>query len=190
MKQITVENRLEEDHRSLGDLIAQLCAALDERDVERSFERLDAVWARLAVHIRAEHLCLFPAILDAASKASASEDGGAQLEDTRTTINQLRRDHDFFMTELARVVKAIREIRGSQNPLMSGEQLRQVQQAVVAIKARLEEHNRVEEEQVYRWPAAFLSSSGRSELGECVRHELDNMPPRFANLRAQDDVAR
>lgn len=190
MKHVTAENRLEEDHRLLSNLVAQLCAALDERDVERSFERLDVVWARLAVHIRAEHICLFPAILDAASKASASDDSGSQLEDARTTINQLKRDHDFFMTELARVVKAIREIRGSQNPALSVEQLRNVQQTVIAVKARLEEHNRVEEEQVYCWPAAFLSSSSRAELGECVRHELDNMPPRFANVRAQDDVAR
>lgn len=180
MKQSAVKDRLKEDHRSIGDLIAQLCAALDERDVERSFDRLDFVWARLAVHIRAEHLCLFPAVLDAASEASSLEDSIAQFDEAQEAINQLRRDHDFFMTELARVVKAIREIRGSQNPNMSGEQLRDLQQTVIAIKARLEEHNRVEEEQVYRWPAALLSSSRQAELGECMRRELENMPPRFA----------
>src|SRR5437764_14237253 len=60
IKQDSTESLLEEDHASLGGLIEELCAALDGSDVARSFALLDLVWARLAVHIRAEHLCLFP----------------------------------------------------------------------------------------------------------------------------------
>ncbi len=54
-----------DDHSELGRLIDDLLAALDEGNKALGFERLDLLWARLAVHIRAEHLCLFPSILDA-----------------------------------------------------------------------------------------------------------------------------
>src|SRR3954470_10387313 len=101
MEQSSIEQRLEEDHRSIGDLIARLCEALAEFDGEQSFALLDLFWARLAVHIRAEHLCLFPALLDAARERSSAETGGARFDEAQKVITQLRHDHDFFMTELA-----------------------------------------------------------------------------------------
>jgi len=51
------------DHTDLGESLSELFAALNAGDVEKSYERLDMFWARLAMHIRAEHLHLFPAIL-------------------------------------------------------------------------------------------------------------------------------
>src|SRR5437763_10360911 len=110
MEQSPIENRLEEDHRSLDTLVAQLCDALEECDVKGSFARLDLVWARLAVHIRAEHLCLFPALLDAARQPSTSAEDVACFDEAQSVINQLRLDHDFFMVELARAVNTMRAI--------------------------------------------------------------------------------
>lgn len=171
---------MEADHISLDDLIIQLCAALEERDVERSFARLDLMWARLAVHIRAEHLCLFPALLDAARQLSTSEEGAPRFDEAQGLINQLRRDHDFFMTELARAVNAMREMMNAQDSGASEERLREVRQTISIVKARLAEHNKLEEEQVYRWPAALLNSSRQAQLNECVRREIENLPSRFA----------
>ncbi|HKC65201.1 MAG TPA: hemerythrin domain-containing protein [Pyrinomonadaceae bacterium] len=180
MRRPAIWKRLEEDHRSLDRLVAQLCAALDERAIERSFNQLDMLWARLAVHIRAEHLCLFPSILNATSQLTTRENSAVRMDEAQNTINRLRRDHDFFMTELARAVKAMREMEGSRNPSTSGEQLRGVQQTIIAVKARLEEHNRMEEEMVYSWPAILLDSAQQAKVDDCVRRELENMPPRFA----------
>jgi hypothetical protein len=56
---------LADDHAEVDELIQLLFVALDDKDTTLSFERLDLLWARLAVHIRAEHLCLFPSILGA-----------------------------------------------------------------------------------------------------------------------------
>ena len=163
----------------MGDLIAQLCAALEERDVERSFYLLDLVWARLAVHIRAEHLCLFPTLLDAARQLSTSESGIPRFDEAQSVINQLRHDHDFFMVELARAVNTMRGMLSSGDSGAAEGQLRDVQKTIATVKARLEEHNKLEEEQVYHWPATLLESSRQAQLAECVRREIEKMPPRF-----------
>lgn len=53
--------RLADDHGALDEVLSQLWKALDTGDVLVSHDKLDLFWARLAVHIRAEHLHLFPA---------------------------------------------------------------------------------------------------------------------------------
>jgi len=179
MKTDTTENLLEEDHRSIDDFVAQLCAALEAQDAEQSFALLDLVWARLAVHIRAEHLCLFPALLDAARQPSTSAEDVACFDEAQSVINRLRLDHDFFMVELARAVNKMREI-ASQDSDAADERLRAVRQTISAVKARLAEHNKLEEEQVYRWPASLFDSSQQAQLAECVRRQIKNMPSRFA----------
>ena len=190
MKQPSADNLLEEDHASVAGLISQLCLALDGRDVERSFARLDLVWARLAVHIRAEHLCLFPAVLDAARRQQARAGGAARLAEASAAVRRLKRDHDFFMRELAGAVKALRELRSVRGSAAAEEVLRGVRRTITAVEARLEEHNRLEEEQVYRWPAAVLDSDGQARLAECVRREIGNQPPRFAAGAPEEDDGR
>jgi Hemerythrin HHE cation binding domain len=183
MERVSIEQLLEEDHRSIGDLIAGLCEALEELDAERSFALLDLVWARLAVHIRAEHLCLFPALMDAARNRSSAEEVSARFDEAQTAINQLRHDHDFFMTELALAVNVMRAM----NSLDAGgkqESLRDVLQTINAVRVRLEEHNRREEEEVYRWPAVVFDSSRQAQISDWVRHEIENMPLRFSQARA------
>src|SRR5205085_7764785 len=139
MKTDATENLLEEDHRSIDDFVAQLCAALEAQDAEQSFALLDLVWARLAVHIRAEHLCLFPALLDAARQPSTSAEDVACLDDAQSIINRLGLDHDFFMVELARAVNKMREITSQDSDVVE-ERLRAVCQTITAVNARLKAH--------------------------------------------------
>ncbi len=51
----------------------KLKSALHAGDVEASHTGLDLFWARLAVHIRAEHLQLFPAIIDRLTHTSSAQ---------------------------------------------------------------------------------------------------------------------
>ena len=89
---------LEADHRELDRLLFELLDSLSaaEPDLVSTYRRLDLFWARLAVHIRGEHLVLFPAVL-----ASVS-DHENQREYLVRIFGDLRNDHDFFMKELAR----------------------------------------------------------------------------------------
>jgi hypothetical protein len=183
MEQSLIDDLLEKDHDSIGDLIAGLCEALEGLDERRSFDLLDLVWARLAVHIRAEHLCLFPALLDAARERSSSGKDTARFDDVEKAIEQLRRDHDFFMTELARAVNLMRGMSHLERDARL-ESLREVLQTVVAVRTRLAEHNRLEEEEVYRWPAILFEPSRQAQLSECARHEIGNMPQRFSQTSA------
>jgi hypothetical protein len=186
VKESLAGSLLEEDHASVGAQLAQLCVFLDEGNVERAFAQLDLVWARLAVHIRAEHLCLFPAVLDAARQLSTDEGDALRLDEAHSLINQLRHDHDFFMTELARAVNLMREMRSSQNSKLITEMFRDVRQAISIVKDRLEKHNNLEEEQVYRWPVMLLDSTEQAKLAAHIQQEIEKMPPRFATSLTQD----
>jgi hypothetical protein len=71
---------------------------------EGFFARLDLLWARLAVHIRAEHLCVFSSILG----ASFSNIGtGPTYEEAQGVIDQLHLDHESFMCELGERVNVL-----------------------------------------------------------------------------------
>ena len=87
---------MSDDHHSVDEVLKQLLTALDNKDVQTSYAKLDLLWARLAVHIRAEHLHLFPAVTKHSSEAGA-------------IVKELRTDHDFFMKELARAIGILRE---------------------------------------------------------------------------------
>src|SRR5262245_11493342 len=88
--------RLSDDHHAVSEVLEQLLTALDNKDVQTSHAKLDLLWARLAVHIRAEHLHLFPTVISRLSEAQA-------------IVEELRTDHDFFMRELARAIGILRE---------------------------------------------------------------------------------
>ena len=59
---------MEKDHEALDEVLQRLESSLEKHELISSFESLDLFWARLAVHIRAENVRLFPAILSARSK--------------------------------------------------------------------------------------------------------------------------
>ena len=165
-----VESLLEDDHDSLDQLLTQLEAELDIPS-ERAFELLDLFWARLAMHIRAEHLHLFPAIAGAAQHLSG-QDSQPALAEVQQALLDLRSDHDFFMKELAAMMKTARATKIDEVAI-------DFKTRLSAIRKRLETHNKVEEEQVYTWPALFLDEATISTLNDEVIKELKNMPPRF-----------
>ena len=173
---------LVEDHAQVGDLIHELLAALDDGDKAKSFELLDLLWARLAVHIRAEHLCLFPAILDAPLTSFTGTGDAPQREEAHNAINLLRDDHDFFMGEMATAVNNMRKHETVSDLGVINKMLLEVRRTVVGIETRLDTHNQLEENQVYRWADVMLSQTDRATLTARMRRELANLPPRFTHV--------
>src|SRR5215216_3084309 len=155
--------RLMHDHAELGDLLNELSAALEANDAARTHSTLDMFWARLAMHIRAEHLHLFPAV----SRASNSNDQILPPDEPENTIAILRDDHDFFMRELSQATAITRNAKDN-----TAEQLREVNKKIAAIRARLVKHNEIEETGIYLWSNVLLSEAERSELASQVQKEL------------------
>ena len=143
--------RLVNDHADLHRLLEQLKKALREKDGDTARSTLDLFWARLAVHIRAEHLRLFPAVINAAP----------------SVVAQLRDDHDFFMHELAAAMSKVAD-------------LEQVATIVKAVEERLASHNELEEREIYGLIASILSPEERTQLASQIDEELMKHPPRFA----------
>ena len=172
---------LEQDHELLSELLHDLQSGLQQQDAARTFELLDLFWARLAVHIRAENLCLFPTILNAPGELFRNCGGGPSFEEAKTMVESLRSDHNFFMDELSRAVKTFREIlANAESPPHVAEQLDTIRERVRAVSLRLESHNALEEDQVYKWPGLILSASDLQGLRAALRRELENLPRRFA----------
>lgn len=175
---IRTNNLLAHDHSELGELLAELFAALDSGDVERSYEKLDFFWAHLAMHIRAEHLHLFPAILGAfESEKQTKEIHGLSFKTAQSTVTKLHDDHDFFMRELISAIKQMRVLR--ENNQDSAHHLPQVRETIIAVSRRLDAHNELEESDIYGWVDILLHPSERADLNERMQREIDNLPPRF-----------
>jgi len=103
------------DHSELDELLDRFFAAAKKRDLNESFNALDVFWARLAMHIRAEHLHLFPTLIAALGRLEKAPENvcrppSAQV--ARDTIARLRDDHDFFMQELGAAITKLRKERG------------------------------------------------------------------------------
>jgi hypothetical protein len=176
-----VSEILEQDHQQLSELLRDLKSGFHRHDAGQAFALIDRFWARLAVHIRAEHLCLFPAILNAPGELFGKGSGVPSFEEAKTIVETLRSDHNFFMEELARAVKTFREILASGESLhhVAG-QLETIRKRVDAVTLRLESHNALEEDRVYRWPGLMFSASDLQNLEAGLRRELENLPQRFA----------
>ncbi len=85
------------------------------------------------------------------------------------------------MDELSRAVKTCREIlANAESPQHVAEQLDTIRERVRAVSLRLESHNALEEDQVYKWPGLILSASDLQGLRAALRRELENLPRRFA----------
>jgi hypothetical protein len=168
------------DHAEVDALFRDLWREFDRGDARAILNRLDYLWARLAVHIRAEHLHLFPAVL-AVSIARRSQGAGdaPAPEEVRAAVERLREDHDFFMRELAGAVGAAREL-AAQGGTTDSERLMQIRGRAFAVAERLAGHNRLEEGQVYLWLAALLSAAELGALGAKMMREIENLPPRFS----------
>jgi hypothetical protein len=174
------DEQLMQDHAELGDLLGQLIATLQANDVARIYATLDLFWARLAVHIRAEHLHLFEAILQAVNrKPGGVDDGAPSPAEAERTIEELRGDHNFFMRELSQAVAVIRGLL-TEPETDPAEQLQTVRERIDAVQKRLVKHNELEEKGIYVWTRTLLTQAEQSELAALVKRELENTPPRFA----------
>jgi len=154
---LPVRQRLADDHDAVNEVLEQLLTALANKDLQASYSKLDLLWARLAVHIRAEHLHLFPAI---APRISAAQ----------STIDRLREDHDFFMRELGQAIAILRE----QSNFTA------VANTVREVEKRLATHNEIEENQIYQWSSTVLTEPEQLELLARINGELEHRPPRFS----------
>jgi hypothetical protein len=130
----------------------------------------------LAVHIRAEHLCLFPTILSANFRNTGS---GPTNQEAQSVIDQLRLDHEFFMRKLGTSVNSMRSQQDAVDYEGISDQFRDVRRSVVEIQSRLAHHNQLEENHVYKWVNVLLDESERLALTARIRHELVKLPPRF-----------
>lgn len=147
-----------DDHEAVHEVLQQLLTALNKKDVETSHAKLDLLWARLAVHIRAEHLHLFPTI-------------ASEFSEAQSIIDNLRADHDFFMRELAQAIGVLRALPAN---------LAAVGDTVREIEKRLASHNEIEEKHIYRLANTILSEPAQMELAKRINAELENRPPRFS----------
>jgi hypothetical protein len=178
---------LEHDHEELGGILRDLFAAIDMSDAEKSFRQLDLFWARLGVHIRAEHLCLFPALLFELNSGRKRRGGNApSLDEARQAIAHLRADHSFFMRELASSTKQMRDLCAMPGGQSAANILQDVRRRVAAIRDRLDAHNKLEEERVYQWVNKLLSPREQTRLAAKLRYEIENLPPRYLATSAVD----
>jgi len=159
---------LAHDHSEIDILLEIALAKLRSNDSALAFRALDLFWGRLAVHIRAEHLHLFPAI----SKISESQ----LPTDVPGILADLRTDHDFFMHELADMIKTMR----NDNSESRQEEMQSTTLRLEVLKRRLADHNGVEETRIYRLINSLVQSENEL-LSRSVKKELDNLPPRFVN---------
>ena len=168
----SIESLLEDDHESLAQLLVELDAELTKANNPRAFELLDLFWARLAVHIRAENLHLFPALANTPASRFTGKAGLPTAEEAHNTLLSLRSDHDFFMKELAQMMKVARDKAGR-------DEVKALKKRLAVIKKRLEAHNDLEEKRVYLWPSLLFDEKTALSLSKRLRHELENLPPRF-----------
>lgn len=172
---------LADDHTEMDALLEEFFDALGCADVERIYKSLDFFWARLAMHIRAEHLHLFPAIIKAIETQTAENNSSVpSLAKAQNAINDLQDDHNFFMRELLAAIKKLRELREHKMNADFSKEISDVRETIVSVKRRLEKHNETEETKVYLWADALLNQSERAALGERMQREITNLPPRFS----------
>ena len=153
---MSLDFSLAQDHNEVDRILGKVFEALNSGDTELALKQLDLFWARLAVHIRAEHLVLFPAVIET--------DG-----DMNEKVINLRNDHDFFMKSLADLIKELR--KASDGAVVD---LAAIASRLGIIKERLEKHNRIEEADIYP-----LAASLDRKLFQQIDAQLHNLPPRF-----------
>ncbi len=167
------DDLLTHDHSEIDDLVDKIVGLFSSGEAEPIFKALDLFWARLAIHIRAEHLHLFPALTDASGLMDAAD--AAAL---KNWIEMLHEDHNFFMREMIGAIKTMRQIVANPD---SDElsRMNEVKVRIESVSRRLIVHNEKEEADIYPLIDRLLSPTAAAELREKMKRELDNLPPRF-----------
>jgi hypothetical protein len=157
--------RLSDDHLEIDALILRAIDALERQSAGDALAAVDLFWARLAVHVRAEHLRLFPALHDAAP-------------DIAPLIAELRDDHDFFMTELAACIRSLR--LAVEAPVTDSGLFQNVLTRLAVVSERLAVHNATEETDIYPLAEERLAPETVADLSTAIGSELERLPPRFS----------
>lgn len=171
---------LKSDHEVLGEIVNQLKIQLGKPDLPWAFETLDLLWGSLAIHIRAENICLFPAILNAPRIKFGEGNNFPEYEEVKATIDNLRSDHNFFMTQLGSAMKELRGLMIHPENYSMQDTVADLRRRINSVSDLLRVHNETEEEIIYRWPSLLLDDETLNQLEVGVRTEIENMPPRFA----------
>ncbi|HEY3271098.1 MAG TPA: hemerythrin domain-containing protein [Geothrix sp.] len=150
--------KLAADHREIDHLFREARAAVDQGLQTEAHRALDRIWMRLAVHIRAEHKVLFPAVAEA-------------RPDLEAALKALREDHDFFMATLAAAVNVLK------SPVVNWTAVRF---ATGSVQQRLATHNALEEERIYPLAEQFPEEQRRRLAGDMAR-ELADLPERYGS---------
>jgi hemerythrin superfamily protein len=170
--------KLADDHLRLDSLLGDVKSALANENLPLALTQVDLFWAQLAVHIRAEHLCLFPAVINAVKNFDPDAPDVPTRLEINKSIARLRADHDFFMKELSTVVQELRvvsdEQRGVSKPIVQS-----IHETLTAVERRLMDHNAREETEVYRWISKLLPPETTTELERAVTAQLESLPSRF-----------
>jgi hemerythrin superfamily protein len=182
-----VTQQLAADHAAIDKVLTELHAAINTRNIKRVHSQLDRFWARLAVHIRAEQLQLFPEIVNRLSDESSLRSNTPSLAEAISVVERLRDDHDFFMRELSHAMAAARDLHQTRDQLMVTRVLSELAQTISKVEKRLMAHNEMEENQIYRWAATVLTQHEQTVLAARIRAELTNVPPRFLTESVQNE---
>lgn len=145
------EGILTHDHRDLDALAQDAFTAFSRADAVTAHTALDKLWMRLAVHIRAEHKALFPALVTAP-------------EGIQVLIQRLRVEHDVFMTTLARILTELRRPSADLPALAA---------TFSEMHDLLRAHNELEEAKVYHLAGAA------PDLAIRIAGELAFLPERY-----------
>ncbi len=167
------EEMLTHDHSEVDALAGQITGLFSSGEPERIYEAIDLFWARLAIHIRAEHLHLFPTLTEASRLLDAAEAAAI-----KNRIEELHEDHNFFMREMIGAIKTMRQIVADPD---SDElsRLGDVKQRIENVRCRLIVHNEKEESETYPLVDRLLVPDAAGMLRSKMKRELDNLPPRF-----------
>lgn len=156
--------------------MAQVFEAICDGDAVLTFQKLDLFWARLAMHIRAEHLHLFPALLALGPVADKAPESLAEV------LEGLRDDHNYFMKELANSIKLLRSLTAAVPPDPSAD-LRSIHQTMTDLQLRLGAHNEIEENRIYALAGHVPEPADGPDLKALINKELSNLPQRFGRGR-------
>ncbi len=162
------------DHEVLSGILSEYERVFAEGNLPEAATLLDYFWARLALHIRAEHHVLFPRIYEKAAASSSPP-----LKEVEAVFGTLRKDHDLFMTALAEAVTTLKALVQAPREPARKEILGRVAKYVESVKGRLDSHNILEEGKVYLWLDLGRGLGERAEVAGAIRKELENFPPRF-----------
>lgn len=177
------QDPLKADHKEIDKILDQAFAAVERGDKRRTLANLDYLWARLGMHIRAEHLHLFPILLKKALDSNVPSDIGDTVSCLSPNISTLRSDHDFFVKEIG---KGVNRLRDGEKESGKDVDLREIQKILMVVADRLAIHNELEEKEVYSLAQALLTSEEILALTCSIRRELANVPHRFRSHSSTD----